>query len=78
MMNISVVQCSEDPCDIQRREVLCSVVGGACVQALKPVEERQCGNIICGNWTVGTWSEVRDSISKIEFDFICLIVLPFD
>uniref|UniRef100_A0A0P5WCA6 A disintegrin and metalloproteinase with thrombospondin motifs n=3 Tax=Daphnia magna TaxID=35525 RepID=A0A0P5WCA6_9CRUS len=54
-------KCNEDPCDVQRREVRCSVVGGACVPALKPAEERQCGNVVCGNWTIGTWSECSSS-----------------
>lgn len=43
---------------MKRREVECSVPGGSCAEALKPPEEQQCGNIVCGTWNAGNWSEV--------------------
>lgn len=60
--DVFVQQCSEDPCDMKRREVECSVPGGSCAEALKPPEERQCGNIVCGTWNAGNWSEVSSYI----------------
>jgi hypothetical protein len=60
----SVDQCGDDPCDIQQREVKCSVPGGPCAEALKPLEVRQCGVIQCGNWTFGNWSEVRNELME--------------
>merc|ERR1712136_506795 len=46
---------------MKRREVECSVPGGSCAEALKPPEERQCGNIVCGTWNAGNWSECSAS-----------------
>ena len=60
------LQCSEDPCDVQRRDVWCSVPGGPCAEALKPNQQRECGSIQCGEWTVGNWSEV---IEYFNFKF---------
>nr|XP_053646976.1 A disintegrin and metalloproteinase with thrombospondin motifs 7-like [Cherax quadricarinatus] len=49
--------CTLDPCDFEEREVLCVAPGENCDPLSRPPDRRQCGNLTCGVWQVGSWSK---------------------
>lgn len=52
--------CMGDPCDIQRRRVVCSDRNSICDVHNKPPTRRQCSpHVTCGKWLPRSWSKVR-------------------
>ncbi|XP_023217439.1 A disintegrin and metalloproteinase with thrombospondin motifs 7-like [Centruroides sculpturatus] len=49
--------CDGDPCNYQSRHVYCNIPNGFCNEKEKPISRRKCGNITCGVWVIGNWSE---------------------
>lgn len=53
--------CNGDPCNYQSRHVYCNIPNGFCNEKNKPISRRKCGNITCGVWVIGNWSECSKS-----------------
>lgn len=53
--------CHGDPCNNQTRRVWCTIEGDSCQTKEKPPSFRQCGNLTCGVWVIGNWSECSQS-----------------
>jgi hypothetical protein len=58
-------ECHGDPCASQHRTVECSEEVLGCDAYTKPSIVRQCGNIHCGVWTLGAWSNVSIHTSSL-------------